>query len=291
MSQVKSPLDNFFQEFISVEGVSPRFTSLHILTFVSGFIFYSLCYLVIVPAISRLVSASYRQLEKTASQTSDPKTDEARKKAIYDVADWKSRGVSFIHAFFALAAALYTVFYHGSYSYNLLSVDEFMDYTLMNSMSYFAYDLIYVLNYTPSDWVVMTHHIIGLSCWSTSVGYNMAKFVLMQFLLTEFSVLFVNVRMFLILTGRKTGTVFKFNSFMMWLSFLMARIPPVFLVPLHIYMYFHQYAVLPRFILVESLICTVLITTLNTLWFRKITLSTYKTIFGGSTTPTRQKQQ
>jgi hypothetical protein len=74
----------------------------------------------------------------------------------------------------------------------------------------------------------------------------------------------------------KDTKLYTYNGMMMWLAFLIFRIPLVFVIPYYLIKTIHEFEAVPRVLVTICFINYILISGLNVYWFYKITLGLYK---------------
>jgi hypothetical protein len=267
-----------FRYLSSHENHEPHFTDQEILWVLFSIAFHTLCYQAIVPFFSSLFSSSYREIR---SQHEKVPSD---KKAAHVLAEWDSRGVSTIHAIISSTLALYSVFYEGMWSnFQLKFSTEISDIATAFMLGYVLYDLVIVLKYWPKDYGMLAHHVVCVTQHGIVLAYDLCAIEL-GFIITELSTPFVNNRFFLEKCKSK-GLLYKVNGIMIWLAFLLVRLPMIPFVPVMHYMHADQFSrFIPLGVLIYQYTLYITISFLNSYWFYRITLGMIKAIKGGSPT-------
>lgn len=262
----------------SHEIQEPHYTDQEILWVLFSIAFHTLCYQVLVPFFSGLFSSTYRTIR---SQHEKVPSDF---KAAKVLAEWDSRGVSTIHAIISSTLALYSVFYEQMWSnFQLKYSTEISDIATAFMLGYVLYDLVIVLKYWPKDYGMLAHHFVCITQHGIVLAYDLVALEL-GYIITELSTPFVNNRFFLEKCNSK-GLLYKLNGIMIWVAFLLVRLPMIPFVPAIHYLNPEQFS---RFIPLGALIYMyglyVVISALNSYWFYRITLGMLKAIRGGSAT-------
>jgi hypothetical protein len=275
-----SIFENFFSEFFHKTGYYPSIQWVNILFVSFGIIFHTLCYLYIVPFVLSYVSSTYRDILRQNQANHAPGASIAKKR---QSVEWDSRGVSNIHAIITFACASYAIFFEGiTTDYNIFKVSQTLVPTLSFSLGYFLYDFFLVLKYFSEDKGMILHHIIAIVCFSASCFYRAGYLFCLFYLFTEISTPFVNQRVYFSEANMRESNLYLANGFMMWLTFLLFRIPMVFVIPVFLFRTMHDFYAVPRFLFVLCMINYVLISFLNIMWFYKISQGLFKALFSKS---------
>jgi len=193
--------------------------------------------------------------------------------------------VSTIHALISSTLALYSVFYEGMWSnFQLKYSTEISDIATAFMLGYVLYDLVIVLKYWPKDYGMIAHHFVCISQHGIVLAYDLVALEL-GYIITELSTPFVNNRFFLDKCNSR-GLLYKVNGILIWLAFLLVRLPMIPFVPVIHYLNAEQFSrFIPLPILVFQYSLYVVISVLNTYWFYRISLGMIKAIKGTSSTP------
>jgi hypothetical protein len=150
--------------------------------------------------------------------------------------------------------------------------------TLMFMVGYFIYDLYVVIKYFSDDYGSLMHHICAIIQHLVICTNGVCAFVQMCFVLTEISTPFVNNRFFLVDSEMKESQGYKLNGIMMFLTFLIVRVPLIAFVPYLCIIKQDQFMSLHIALRCFFAFMFLVISSLNGLWFYKITMGIVKTL-------------
>ncbi len=194
-------------------------------------------------------------------------------------AEWDSRGTSTFHAILASSAAVYTFLVAQEFNdFDLLRITPFCEIWLMFSLGYFLYDIFIIFKYFPGDYSSLVHHCIAISIHILICATGTCTLIQMGYVLTEMSTPFVNARFFLMDSGMRNSKTYVANGLLMFVTFFVFRMPMIPFVPVIFYIKYDQYLKIPMLVRCVYLLLYVLISTLNLIWFYKITRGVIKTL-------------
>ncbi|CAN8308161.1 unnamed protein product [Cochlearia groenlandica] len=200
--------------------------------------------------------------------------------------EWKNRGFSTIHAVFACVASIYFLVIsdqfdesvHGDLVIN--STTRLSESMMGISLGYFLADLMMIIwNFPVLGGIeYVFHHCLSMLAIILSVTSGQSQFYIFIVLLSEATTPFVNLRWYLDTSGQKGSKAYTVNGIALFFGWLVARI--LLFIYLFVHMYFHFHQVKQVFPLGFYTIITIspALTTMNLIWFWKITKGMIKTI-------------
>lgn len=197
--------------------------------------------------------------------------------------DWNSRVVSNFHALTMLmlcVMALMDLDGSGLMVHQKLDLlTPLSHFICCYSVGYFIYDFVLILATYPQlgGLGMVIHHMMGMVTVWVVCSWQRGAFFYCAFGLTELTTFFVNQRWFLETLDKKQSKAFIINGALMWLSWTIARIPPVILVPI-VFWNDRQllFAEFPPFVTLVCVVNYVLISILNLHWWWRISAGLFK---------------
>jgi hypothetical protein len=159
----------------------------------------------------------------------------------------------------------------------------------MFMVGYFIYDLSVVLIYFRNDWGSMVHHVCAIAVHIIICAKGICAFIELCFVVTEFSTPFVNNRFFFADAGMKERKRYVYNGIMMFITFLVLRIPLIGFIPYLFYKKNDQFQEFSGRLQILFLVMYCAISYLNGMWFYKITKGIIRTL--APTIQTKQKRK
>eukprot|EP01027_Heterolobosea_sp_BB2_P025533 GEZU01039194.1.p1 GENE.GEZU01039194.1~~GEZU01039194.1.p1 ORF type:complete len:320 (+),score=60.10 GEZU01039194.1:135-1094(+) len=205
-----------------------------------------------------------------------------------DQVEWRSRFVSNINAVITFYGGVRCFFFEEAFKINpVFGRSPLADFFLCISVGYFCYDICAVLRYYPKLGGIdmICHHIFGGGALFISMLYKTCTELAILFLATEATTPFVNQRWFFEKCGMKTSKRYLINGILMWLGFLIMRVPVGPFIIAHGYIHRHTYiTMVPPGIVLLIAVVNLVINSLNLLWFLKITRGLVKVMTHNSST-------
>lgn len=197
--------------------------------------------------------------------------------------NWNSRVVSNFHALIVLMLCIVVLM---DMDGSGLMVHQRIDlltpmshFICCYSAGYFIYDLALIIVTYPhlGGLGMVTHHLMGIVTVWVVCSWQSGAFFYCAFGLTELTTFFVNLRWFLEVLDKKQSKAFVVNGALMWLTWTIARIPPVVLVP-KVFWDNHKllFSEFPPFVTLVCVVNYVLISILNLYWWWRISAGLVK---------------
>lgn len=200
--------------------------------------------------------------------------------------EWNNRGFSTFHAVFVSVASIYLLVIsdqfdesvHGDSVIN--STTRLSESVMGISLGYFVADLMMIFWHFPTLGGVeyVFHHCLSMFSIILSVTSGQAQFYIFMVLLSEATTPFVNLRWYLDASGQKGSKAYTLNGIALFLGWLVARILLFIYFFVHMYSHFHQVKQVFPLGYYSLIAVGPVLSTMNLLWFWKITKGLIKTI-------------
>ncbi|XAR48371.1 hypothetical protein NMG60_11031183 [Bertholletia excelsa] len=200
--------------------------------------------------------------------------------------EWNNRAISTIHAIFITTVSLYFVFWSdlfwneqpaASITFQSSSKSTF---ALGVSVGYFLSDLGMIFWFYPSlgglEYVV--HHLLSLVAVTYAMLTKEGQFFTFMVLISEATTPGINLRWYLDRAGMKSSKAYLVNGFMVFISWMVARILLFIYLLYVVYYYYDQVKQMHTFGYFLVAIVPLLLSVMNLLWFGKIVRGLKKTL-------------
>lgn len=184
------------------------------------------------------------------------------------------RMVSSIHAVLSTGAALLVLYFDKDIYLNELLFKSYgITLTLTLSIGYMAYDICIMSLYRQTgDAASFLHHFVSIVAFHACSTRGVFPLIAIVRLTSEFSTPFINNRWFMVTLNKKDSKYFKYNAYIMVITFCLCRIFPI--VPIWLQFYslintptWNQISLFDKFLCVGS---SMPLDILNVWWFSKI---------------------
>ncbi|GMH14986.1 hypothetical protein Nepgr_016827 [Nepenthes gracilis] len=200
--------------------------------------------------------------------------------------EWNNRAISTLHAIFITIMSLYLIFCSDLYAddqqlglliYRHSTISTFV---LGVSVGYFLSDIGMIFWFFPSlgGMEYVLHHLLSMSALAYAMFTGLGQLYVYMVLISETTTPGINLRWYLDVVGLKRSKAYVVNGVAIFFTWLVARIILFMYFFYHVSVHYDQIKQLPGFGRFLILVVPLIISSLNLMWFWKITMGMLKTL-------------